>query len=238
MYPDGICGCGSTGLYAKRRRGEWGSPKTLHSCATKPRRHCWRIRSLAKQFLYPYCDWHRFFTDGMDAGRPHLLLTGSPHVLFSAGPVQVVLNFLAPMARTRSTSTRVVVVETRRLHQQRSWPCPVRSLWLSNGQLDTLPRQRRQHHAIAVRTAALAMRERQRNSGLAVPRSLKRAANSFPGSNSTSQTKSGIEPALNRGWRTARAAVNAHPIRMAITMRFQLEAGFMPSHYAPPINCC
>jgi hypothetical protein len=48
----------------------------------------------------------------MDASRPHLLLTGSPHVLFGAGPVQVVLNFLAQMARTRSTSTRVVLVET------------------------------------------------------------------------------------------------------------------------------
>src|ERR1700686_4026721 len=113
MYPDGNCGGGSTGLHAKRRRGEWGSPKTLR-CATRPRRHCWRIGSLAKQFLYPYCDWHRFFTDGMDASRPHLLLTGSPHVRFGAGPVRVVRNFLSPMARTRSTSTQVVVVEIRR----------------------------------------------------------------------------------------------------------------------------
>ena len=78
-------------------------------------------------------------------------------------------------------------------------------MWLSNIQFDAPRRLRKTHHATEERIAAVAMRERHRNSGLAVPRSRKGVANSSPGSNSISQIKSGIEPALNRCWKRARA---------------------------------
>jgi hypothetical protein len=99
-------------------------------------------------------------------------------------------------------------------------------------QLETARRPRKIHHAIPLSMAAVAIRERHRNSGLAVPLSLNGLAINFPGRNSVSQSMSGMEPALNRGCRAARAAVNAHPISKAITILFQLARGFTPASCA------